>query len=323
MRTNEDKSVVKDAILAAVVAELEAMGKEPQVRSIVNFNDEVCHFIAINDLRVEDGDSNRFPTPTVCFEEFLEGLEVSSFAVNAKVLAGRIVELISDAILNESKFPSQVLLNENELPLLVPALCDKELNKKFLSDKPHIDVGNGFALFLREVIAAGEGRFSSSVSYEELRDVYGITEKEAFEKAFVEIERADASEFFSVVDVLMQGSSRRNLLTEENPVCPDEPIPMYVLTDRLCGSATLYRPGLREQVAEILNDDFYVIPSSTHELIIMPSRMVELSEGELEAMARNVIQNYVSSRDVLSCKVQMFSRKLGKLISCTENPRFS
>lgn len=323
MKMNEMDKSGKAAILAATIAKLEEMGKEPQVTSTVSFNDNESHFITINGLGVEDGDSNLFPTPTVCFEKLLGSLEAPSFAVNAKVLADRIVELISEAVLKNPEFPTQNLVNnENEFSLkpasFVPALCDKELNKKFLSDKPHIDVGNGFALFLRAAIAAEEGYFASNVNYEMLRVIYGITEKEAFENVFRGAE--DSSRLFSMTEMIFQGFKATNMLEEDNPVCTEDP--MYILTDELCGAAVLYRPGLKEKVAEILNDDFYVLPSSIHEFIIVLAKYAH-PEAELAAMVEAVNQESVHPQDILSYRVQKFIRRLGKLIPCTTQPKFS
>lgn len=63
-----------------------------------------------------------------------------------------------------------------------------------------------------------------------------------------------------------------------------------------------------EKVAELLGTNYYVLPSSIHELLILPDNgSMQLSE--LEAMVREVNATQVAPEDRLSDKVQYYDRE--------------
>ena len=63
-----------------------------------------------------------------------------------------------------------------------------------------------------------------------------------------------------------------------------------------------------EKVAELLGTNYYVLPSSIHQLLILPDNgSMQLSE--LEAMVREVNATQVAPEDRLSDKVQYYDRE--------------
>ena len=60
-----------------------------------------------------------------------------------------------------------------------------------------------------------------------------------------------------------------------------------------CGS-------ILDRVAEVLGEDYYVIPSSIHELILMPVASCSHSTSKLQEMIRTINQTVVQQDDVLS-----------------------
>ena len=61
-----------------------------------------------------------------------------------------------------------------------------------------------------------------------------------------------------------------------------------------CGSSILNR------VAEVIGEDYYVIPSSIHELILMPVSSCSHSTAKMQEMIRTINQTVVQQDDVLS-----------------------
>ena len=52
----------------------------------------------------------------------------------------------------------------------------------------------------------------------------------------------------------------------------DTGYPMIVVTNerRIDGAAAIFYPGVMDQIGEIMKDDYYILPSSTHEMIVIP-----------------------------------------------------
>ena len=97
-----------------------------------------------------------------------------------------------------------------------------------------------------------------------------------------------------------------NLFNREEPLDIGM-IPIYILTnqEKLNGASVSVQDGVLEKVAELLGTNFYVLPSSIHELLILPDNgSMQLSE--LEAMVREVNATQVAPEDRLSDKVQYY-----------------
>ena len=75
---------------------------------------------------------------------------------------------------------------------------------------------------------------------------------------------------------------------------------MYVATNEQCslGAAVMRYPDFREKVRGMIRGDFYILPSSIHEVILVPERMQE--------MVKEINQTGVAPEEVLSDSVYYF-----------------
>ncbi len=90
---------------------------------------------------------------------------------------------------------------------------------------------------------------------------------------------------------------------------------MYVLSNylRVNGAAVILYPGMLHKVGLSLQKDFYIIPSSVHEVIIVPAEEGH-SRKAMEQMVRQVNATQVAPEDVLADSVYYYSRKLRKIL---------
>ena len=81
---------------------------------------------------------------------------------------------------------------------------------------------------------------------------------------------------------------------------------MYVITngDKVNGSAQMLNEHLMDQASARIGGDFYIIPSSIHEVLAVPVGRMEVDE--LEAMVRDVNSTQVAKEDKLSDTVYAF-----------------
>ena len=85
--------------------------------------------------------------------------------------------------------------------------------------------------------------------------------------------------------------------------------PMYVATNnqKLFGAAVLCYPGVIKEFAEQLESDLFILPSSTHEVIIvMPKE--DGSADVLKEMVCEVNSTMIQSEEILSDSVYFYSR---------------
>lgn len=85
---------------------------------------------------------------------------------------------------------------------------------------------------------------------------------------------------------------------------------MYVLTnqEKCFGAAALLYPHVLSHISKILRRNFYVLPSSVHECILVPDQG-QYSRLELARMVREVNQTQVEEDEILSYQVYYYDRQ--------------
>lgn len=88
----------------------------------------------------------------------------------------------------------------------------------------------------------------------------------------------------------------------------------YVVTNQkgINGATVILYPDCLKELAEICQGDFYVLPSSIHEVIVIPVKPNILA-GHLGEMVREVNQNCVEIDEILSDHVYRYSKPDGTL----------
>ena len=92
---------------------------------------------------------------------------------------------------------------------------------------------------------------------------------------------------------------------------------MYVLSNqkRVFGAAGLLYDRVLSDAGVRLEDDFYVLPSSVHEVILVPDHVAG-SEKELRIMVHEVNHTQVEPEEILSESVYHYDRKKHSLSIC-------
>lgn len=87
-------------------------------------------------------------------------------------------------------------------------------------------------------------------------------------------------------------------------------VPMKILSnkDRVYGAACLLYPGLLQEISQKESADFYILPSSVHEVILLTDDGSE-DPGKLREMVREVNEQQVEPQEVLSDSVYYYGRE--------------
>ena len=82
---------------------------------------------------------------------------------------------------------------------------------------------------------------------------------------------------------------------------------MYVATNEQCslGAAVMRYPDFREKVRGMIRGDFYILPSSIHEVILVPESF-GLEPARMAEMVKEINQTGVAPEEVLSDSVYYF-----------------
>lgn len=145
----------------------------------------------------------------------------------------------------------------------------------------------------------------ATVTYRQL-EIWGITEEELFNDLLNSINRRCPLEIIDLCETLTELASENNLPEDAFPA-PNPQVKMYVVTNnsKLYGSAALLYPEAMDSLKGYLGDDFYILPSSKHELIAVDAE--KRGAQELVAMVKDVNNTQVEERDLLSYNVYHYS----------------
>lgn len=85
------------------------------------------------------------------------------------------------------------------------------------------------------------------------------------------------------------------------------PFPMYVVSteNQAFGASAIFYDGIEEKIRDRMGGDFYILPSSVHEVIVIP-RNIEGSIEELEEMVTMINGTAVDECDRLTNSVYVF-----------------
>lgn len=91
-------------------------------------------------------------------------------------------------------------------------------------------------------------------------------------------------------------------------------IPMYILTNhqKLHGAGCILYPNLLNDLCETFHDDLYILPSSVHEVLLLPASNVHSSQNLCEII-KDVNRTQVQAEEILSDHAYFFSKKTRQL----------
>lgn len=90
----------------------------------------------------------------------------------------------------------------------------------------------------------------------------------------------------------------------------------YALTNEqgYCGAAVAYYPNVLKNIGKVLDDDFFMIPSSIHEFLIVPEKLFLGKERELQEMILRGNREVIDEKIFLSDNLRKYLRKEDKII---------
>lgn len=186
-------------------------------------------------------------------------------------------------------------------------LVNAEGNAEKLKDIPGKKIADLVAIY-RVVVSAGEDGVMSYVLTKAILDRSGISFEELDEAAKKNTEKSGFSvRTMSEVMCELMGVNVGQEIEE-----PDGP-QMYVLTNarKLHGANIMLYKEYLEIAAEKMNGDFYIIPSSIHELIAVPVSAQGLEE--LREMVKAVNDNQLAPEEILGYEVYRYNRETGEV----------
>ena len=180
---------------------------------------------------------------------------------------------------------------------LTVQMVGAETNAEMLASIPH-QMMEDMAMVYRFSFGEISGGHASIVVSNNMMEHYGITVEQLHQDA---IDAARKKEPFSIknMDEIMYEMTDGFMGSKDNPQQP-----MWVATNesKYNGASVIAYPDFMEQATEQLKGSFYILPSSTHEVILIPDSFA-MQAQELKAMVSAVNEAEVRPEEKLTDNV--------------------
>lgn len=251
-------------------------------------------------------------SPTIYLEEYYEKFRLG---IDVKTLARRVLEMYR-RVRREQSWQGEALQDyESVKDRIIYKLVNREKNAELLQQVPYVPYLDLAILFyvLVELDAPGECMTTMLIRKEHLK-WWKVTEEEVYQSAILNTEKLLPYEFSAMYLIIQEMLGIPDMEEEEWKKMREQEN-MYVLTNRIrnCGAAAMLYPGRLEMVGVYFKENYYILPSSIHELIVLPESEA-LPKEELECVVREVNASHVQEEEFLSDHVYYYDREQKKVI---------
>lgn len=243
-------------------------------------------------------------SPTIYLEEYFQQFQ-----------EGKPIEKIVEKILQlyeevKCSHPCEESLLQNYEELKGKFACKlihRGKNEKLLNDIPYVPWMD-LAIVVFVLLEVSPYGTATVLVRKEHLEIWGLTEAQLFDEAKKN----------TPILLPYQFCTMRKLLREICPYAVDEgeeeEESLYVLSNKLrsFGAASMLYDGILEKVGQKLGENYYILPSSIHEVIVVPEGKSPVKQ-DLEEMVREINETQVEEEEVLSDRVYYFSRKENRL----------
>ena len=275
---------------------------EITIRQVVKNND-----VVLDGLLISSPDSHISPAIYLnpLYEQYKEGKDLDEIVSN---IADTYIENIEPVVNRGFQEKLEEIGNyETVKDYIFPKLVNLEKNSIRLQDAPYT--------------------MGSIMITNYLMEKYGVTPEELHMLAMENMERLSPSVCEPLENVMVevsasQLSEQEGISFEEAKEHVREMLPpggteIYCLSNesKLNGAVSIISEKVQEMVAEQVGGDYYVLPSSVHELMIVP-KSLGMNLEELEEMVSNINAMCVREDEVLSNHVYQYDAKEHKFSRC-------
>lgn len=200
---------------------------------------------------------------------------------------------------------------------IIYKLVNTEKNKELLEDIPHVEFLDLSVVFQCLVAKESFGTASILIHNAHIK-LWDIPVMELFRAAKDNTQRILGYEIKGINDVIyeiMQEDEQEGFCFDDYIAEFADSVPMYVLSNksRVEGAACMIYPDLIKDFAEALGSSLYIIPSSIHELLLIPVTNANEIQ-DIKNMIREINDTQVKMEEILSYSLYLFDKEKGKIV---------
>lgn len=194
---------------------------------------------------------------------------------------------------------------------IVYCLVNYEKNADLLKNVPHFRFLDCAIVFRCLAKCDIYGTATILVKNEHLK-FWNIDTDELHDVAMINTPELLPAEISNIMDILKD----MDVVDEDMSEAIGREFPMYVLTNqsKLNGSACILYKNILKDLAIKTNSNLYLLPSSIHEIIIIPTNTYSEDRDALKEMVASVNSTMLITEEILSDSVYLYDRKNSEIV---------
>ena len=238
----------------------------------------------------------------VNMEKFFEAYENGT---DYEAVVGKAIGIIEGGFANQPTVDVSALTDYDQMKdKLIMEVVSAEANADMLDKVPHKDMEDMAVVYRFEIDSNDDGRATILVT-NQLIETMGVTPEQLNADAMENAPELKPAVIKGMSEVMaeMMGVSTEDLAMMGMPMDPaDEQMFVASVPDKIHGAGVLAYQDFMDQAAERVGGDFFILPSSIHEVLIVPDNG-NMSLSDLEAMVKEVNATQVAPEDKLTDSV--------------------
>ena len=319
MNYNEFKDYVKEHVLEYLPEQYKNANMD--IRQAVKNND-----VVLDGLTIFNPNGNMSPTIylNAAYEEYQQGMDIED--VVGKI-ADAYIEHIEPREEYRFNFDLQEVKNyEVVKDFIYPKVSNLQSNVNRLSNIPYTQKEDLAITY--HIWANGNEEFMGTITINnDLMELYGVSMDTLHGQAMNNMDKISPLKFESIQETMVKMMASDFAQEEGIPLeeakdlirasIPNDGPDLYCLTNEVNVNGAVYimREDVQQMVAEKLGGDYYILPSSVHEVLIVP-QSAGMDPEELTDMVNTVNEGCVMQDEILSDHVYQYDAKEHKLSLC-------
>ena len=245
------------------------------------------------------------------YEEYLEGRPLHSILSEiAATLSSEVPELE----VNTSLYDNYDAIRHQ----IIFRLVNYERNEELLTSCPYLPFCD-LAITFRWLVHSDSSGIASALITNKEMELWNITLEELYQTARINTRRLFPATIQPIQQLLSEYLDKDADIQELLDQTPDE-LQLFILSNepRINGSTSMIYDGILADFAKKIKKDLYILPSSIHEVLLMPATK-EIEEQALLNLVRDANRTVVGLPDILSDSIYRFDSKHNRIIMIQRN----
>ena len=162
-------------------------------------------------------------------------------------------------------------------------VSNADKNQETLSNVPHTRVED-LAITYHISLGFEKNGISSAIVDNEMMRAFGVSKDELHQDAIENSPKllpVKVEPLWRVMKNMVEELQAADVTEEDNDLLQDEAIPFTIVTNeqKINGASAIFYPGVMDQIGRLLKGNYFILPSSIHEMLILPDNgMITSSE---------------------------------------------